>query len=155
MSSVVTTATDRCDEDVDSLARQLSVPALEHLRLGAERYEAFRRAYPFRIRQERRTITLDSVGKPRRVRQADERARSEDWGESYRARGPRRRVGRLGFHRFGDEPVAPRRVCVGGTSTGRYADAPRGLHDVHVALARHRDSGMNRRRVVASPATTR
>ncbi|MDQ3950798.1 MAG: carboxypeptidase-like regulatory domain-containing protein, partial [Gemmatimonadota bacterium] len=83
LPSVVTTGTDRCDEDVDSLARQLSVPALEHLRLGAERYEAFRRAYPFRIRQERRTITLDSVGKPRRVRQADERAWSEDWGESY------------------------------------------------------------------------
>jgi hypothetical protein len=83
LPNVVTTATDRCDEEVDSLAKRLSVPALEHLRFGAERYEAFRRAYPFNVRQERRTITLDSVGKPRRVRQNHERARSEDWGEPY------------------------------------------------------------------------
>jgi hypothetical protein len=84
LPSVVTTATDRCDEDVDSLARRLSLPALEHLRLGAERYEAFRRAYPFHVRQTRRTISIDSAGKPKHVRQVEERARSEDWGEPYR-----------------------------------------------------------------------
>ncbi len=83
LPGVVTTATDRCDEEVDSLAKRLSVPALEHLRLGAERYDAFRRAYPFRVRQERRTITVDSLGKPKHVRQNHERARSEDWGEPY------------------------------------------------------------------------
>lgn len=94
LPSVVTTATDRCDHEVDSLARMLSVPALEHLRLGAERYEAFRRAYPFRVRQERRTITLDSLGKPKAVRQAQESAWSENWGERY---DPRRIVERTAF----------------------------------------------------------
>jgi hypothetical protein len=84
LPGVITTATDRCDEEVDSVGRVLSLPALEHLRLGAERYEAFRHAYPFRIRQERRTITLGVDGKPKAIRLAEERARSEDWGEPYR-----------------------------------------------------------------------
>jgi hypothetical protein len=61
LAASVTTATDRCHTEPDSVSKALSVPALDHIRLGAERYEAFRRAYPFRVQIERRTIRLDDL----------------------------------------------------------------------------------------------
>jgi hypothetical protein len=130
LPSVVTTATDRCDEEVDSLAKRLSVPALEHLRLGAERYEAFRRAYPFNVRQERRTVTLDSAGKPRSVRQAEERARSENWGERYH---PRRIVLRtpLGF----SVPVLFVSALADPSFWERHCFVVRGVEDVRGSRA--------------------
>ena len=84
LSEVVTRAPSQCGgEDADSTAKMLSIPALEQLRLGAERYESFRKAYPFRIEQERRTITVGIDGKPMGVRRGHEQAQSESWGDRY------------------------------------------------------------------------
>ena len=93
LPEVVTREPSQCGgEDADSLAKMLSIPALEQLRLGAERYEAFRKAYPFRIEQERRTITVGIDGKPKAVRRGHEQAQSDSWGDRYQ---PGRIVERL------------------------------------------------------------
>jgi len=83
LPEVVTREARRCENEADSLAKARSLPALEQLRLGAERYEAFRKAYPFRIQQERRTILLEADGKKRLDRRNNEQANSDQWGVRY------------------------------------------------------------------------
>jgi hypothetical protein len=82
LPQVVTREARRC-ESSDSVGGPRAVPALEQLRLAAERYESFRRSRPFRVEVERRTITLNEDGKPRSVRQNKERVESNDWGDPY------------------------------------------------------------------------
>ena len=79
---IVTREAQRCEE-IDSAASFRAVPALEQLRLGAERYARFRESYPFRVDVERKTITLTEDGKPKSVRLDKEHANSEDWGDRY------------------------------------------------------------------------
>ena len=79
---VTTTDEHHCATD-DSSATRSAVAALEQLRLAADRYQDFRKQYPFRASMERRTITLDSDGKPRSVRVNKEDVRSNDWGDRY------------------------------------------------------------------------
>ena len=83
LPEVVTREAPRCEQDTDSLAKQASVFALEQLRLGAERFEAFRKAYPFRIRQERRTVRVGEDGKAKSVRSNFEEANGDRWGDPY------------------------------------------------------------------------
>jgi len=85
LPEVVTREPSQCagDDDRDSLAKVLSIPALEQLRVGAERFEAFRKTYPFRIEQERRTVTVGIDGKPKAVRRSKEQADSDEWGDPY------------------------------------------------------------------------
>src|SRR5262245_12997419 len=83
LPEVVTREASRCDNDADSLAKARSLPALGQLRLGAERYEAFRKAYPFRIQQERRTILLEADGQKTLDRRNNEEANSDQWGVRY------------------------------------------------------------------------
>ena len=84
LPEVVTRESSHCGSaGSDSLAKILSVPALEQLRLGAERYEAFRKAYPFQIEQERRTITVGVDSKPKAERRGTEHAESGTWGDRY------------------------------------------------------------------------
>lgn len=83
LPEVVTREPSHCGDEPDSLAKLLSIPALEQLRLGAERYETFRKAYPFQIQQERRTITVGGDGKPKFVRRNKEQAESDTWGAPY------------------------------------------------------------------------
>jgi hypothetical protein len=83
LPQVVTREARRCGDTSDSLAKFRSLPALEQLRVGAERYGAFRKAYPFRVKQERRSVTVTVDGKPRSVRQATEEVNSDDWGDPY------------------------------------------------------------------------
>jgi len=79
---VSTTEERRCTS-IDSATTQSAASALEQLRIAADRYHDFRNQYPFRVRQERRTITLDSSGKARTVRAHKEDATSDEWGDPY------------------------------------------------------------------------
>ena len=80
-----TTAVNRCDMPVDPATQELSLAALARLRLAAEQYGQFRRSFPFEVRSERRTVFFDAqggvTGKPKI---ANERTRSERWGDPYR-----------------------------------------------------------------------
>jgi len=82
LPQVLTREERRC-ESSDTVGGSRAVPALEQLRLAAERYESFRRSRPFRVEVERRTITLNEDGKPRSVRRNKERVDSDDWGDPY------------------------------------------------------------------------
>ena len=84
LPDVATRATSACATEGDSVAKLLSVVALGQLRMGAERYDAFRKAYPFQIRQNRRTVRFHPNGTARQIREETEQARSDDWGERYR-----------------------------------------------------------------------
>ena len=72
-----------CSTDADATTKALAVLALGQLSMGAERYEAFRRAYPFEIRQKRRTIRFNLNGTARQITENTEEAHSKDWGERY------------------------------------------------------------------------
>jgi len=84
LGPVVTHARVSCDSTVDTLAARLAAPALEQLRLGAGRYDEFRRAYPFRVTVERRTVHPDRDGTVHRVLVQREETTSERWDEPYR-----------------------------------------------------------------------
>ena len=84
LPDVTTLATSSCAPDGDPVARTLSALALGQLRMGAERYETLRKTYPFHITQKRRTVRYFADGKPREIREGNERASSDDWGERYR-----------------------------------------------------------------------
>ena len=84
LPEVVTTDAGRCATDAEPAAKLLSVSVLEQLRASAERYEAFRRAYPFRVEQERRTLQLEVDGKPHKALSRREHAYSDRWGDVYR-----------------------------------------------------------------------
>jgi hypothetical protein len=77
-------AVHRCDALSDSSSQQLALLALGQLRLAAEHYEQFRRAYPFEMKAERRTVLVGADGRPRRVQVNQERERSDRWGDPYR-----------------------------------------------------------------------
>jgi hypothetical protein len=77
-------ARHQCDALPDSTARELALLALGQLRLAAEHYEQFRRAYPFDMRGERRTVLVGPDGRPKQVRVTRERESSDRWGDPYR-----------------------------------------------------------------------
>jgi hypothetical protein len=79
---IVSRETQRCDA-TDSAATFRAFPALEQLRLGAERYERFRNVHPFRVEVERRTVTLNGDGKPKSVRRNTGEADALEWGDPY------------------------------------------------------------------------
>lgn len=79
----VTTRESGCSPNADSVTKALSVLALSQLSMGAERYDAFRRAYPFEMRQLRRTLRFNLDGSTRDVRESTEQATSAEWGERY------------------------------------------------------------------------
>lgn len=79
-------AIDRCDQRTDSATQDLSLFALSQLRLAAEHYDQFRRAYPFMMRGERHTYTFSRrPGVPTREVVSRERESSANWGDPYRA----------------------------------------------------------------------
>ncbi len=96
LPAVQTTTTNACQTETNPVAALLSASVLEQLRAGAERYEQFRRAYPFRVRQERRSGNLTPSGDVKPTRANVETEHSDNWGERYV---PNRVVerGRFGF----------------------------------------------------------
>ena len=77
-------STSRCVNDADEASRLLSVTVLEQLRQGAEKYEQFRRSYPFEAAIERRTTAPSIKGATPRVVRKKERFSSGSWEEKYR-----------------------------------------------------------------------
>jgi hypothetical protein len=84
LPGVVSRASSGCPADPDTAAALRSAAALEQLRAGAERYETFRRAYPFRVRLERRTAPLGPDGRPARIVRSVEETDDTRWGDGYR-----------------------------------------------------------------------
>jgi hypothetical protein len=84
LPKVFTTARRDCDTETDLDARLLSASVLEQLRLSAERYERFRKAYPFKVHVIRRTAQMARDGVTPRLTEGKESARSEEWGDPYR-----------------------------------------------------------------------
>jgi hypothetical protein len=77
-------AIDRCDLRTDSATQELSLYALSQLRLAAEHYDQFRRAYPFTVQAERRTVVFSrrAFVRPRETL-TRERTSSSEWGDRY------------------------------------------------------------------------
>ena len=83
LPNVATRAPAKCVADGDAASRALAAVALGQLQMSAERYESFRKAYPFRIKQKRRTIHFNANGTARDVREGTEEETSTQWGERY------------------------------------------------------------------------
>ena len=83
LSKVTTLAVNECGTASDSAAGAVSAAVLAQLRLGAERYDTFRRAYPFSVWVERRTTQRDSIGNLVNVPLITAVEESERWGNSY------------------------------------------------------------------------
>ena len=77
-------AMSKCITESDSESRALSVAVLEQLRQGAEKYEQFRRSYPFEARVPRRTVFLNSPRKRLAVAADTLNFESDDWETKYR-----------------------------------------------------------------------
>jgi hypothetical protein len=78
-------STSECSVDADAESKLLAIAVLEQLREGAERYEAFRKAFPFRVSVERRTAPINPDGTARQVIRSEGNVESDRWGEPYRA----------------------------------------------------------------------
>ena len=77
-------ATSHCVTTEDSAAQALSVAVLDQLKQGAEKYNEFRRLYPFEASVERRTARVPESGPVKRIIRANETFRSETWDQAYR-----------------------------------------------------------------------
>ena len=83
LPAVRTKVASACAPPADEAAAQLSAMALEQLSLSAERYDAFRRDYPFRAIVKRRTATVGPNGKVTRFVESTGEVQSENWGDRY------------------------------------------------------------------------
>jgi hypothetical protein len=85
LPKVTTQAINTCGAASDSVSGAVSASVLAQLRLGAERYDAFRRAYPFNVWVERSTTQRDSEGNMVEDPLTTAEEESERWGNSYSA----------------------------------------------------------------------
>jgi hypothetical protein len=76
--------TSHCPTSHDSAALALSVSVLEQLKQGAEKYDRFRRLYPFETTVERRTAAVPANGVIARIIASKETYRSDNWEAHYR-----------------------------------------------------------------------
>ena len=76
-------ATSRCST-TDTTSLDLSVAVLDQLKQGAEKYNEFRKTYPFEATVERRTAAIPKTGNVRRVVVNKEKFRSENWESRYK-----------------------------------------------------------------------
>ena len=81
LPQVVTKAEARCTVQ-DSASMAFSRSTMELLRFGAEQYNSFRAAYPFRVSLVRRTVR-SAVFEGPRAEEAPESAESESYGDPY------------------------------------------------------------------------
>ncbi len=77
-------AISHCTAATDSGSLDQSVAALDQLKQGAEKYDQFRRLYPFEATIIRRTATVPPNGDIKRIVDRKEKFRSEDWELAYR-----------------------------------------------------------------------
>lgn len=95
LPAVTTTAARDCPL-LDAATAPLAYWSLEQLQEGAARYESFRRSYPFRVTNERRTSEQARPDARPRETRSTERNNSDAWGERYRP-GQVVRFGSLGY----------------------------------------------------------
>ena len=81
--SPVRATSARCSIDADSASRLVSASALSQLQASAEKWESFRRAYPFDAEIERRTAYVNGASTPRRIEREKETLRSDDDQDRY------------------------------------------------------------------------
>jgi hypothetical protein len=77
-------ATSHCVTTADSASLATSVAVLDQIQQGAEKYNEFRRLYPFEASVDRRTAAIPTRGPVKRVVEAKEKFRSENWETAYR-----------------------------------------------------------------------
>jgi hypothetical protein len=77
-------STSRCSTSADSASRDLSLAELDQLKQAAEKYDQFRRQFPFEATVERRTAAVEPNGSVKRIIAAKEKFRSENWEAPYR-----------------------------------------------------------------------
>ena len=84
LPQVVVRAERRCKDRGDPRRVALSEASMELLRFGAEQFDNFRRAYPFDISMERRTMPNAPSGRtPANVRAETDTTPSQRWGDRY------------------------------------------------------------------------
>jgi hypothetical protein len=78
-------ATSHCSGSAtaDSGSLDLSVSALDQLKQGAEKYDQFRRHYPFEAKVERRTAAIPEEGDLKRIAVSIEKFKSDSWESEY------------------------------------------------------------------------
>jgi hypothetical protein len=77
-------AISHCSTGADSASLDLSLAVLDQLKQGAEKYDQFRRHYPFEATVERRTAAVPSKGDLGRIVATREKFQSENWEPPYR-----------------------------------------------------------------------
>ena len=77
-------AISHCSTGADSASLDLSLAVLDQLKQGAEKYDQFRRHYPFEATVERRTAAVPPKGDLGRIVATREKFQSENWEPPYR-----------------------------------------------------------------------
>ena len=79
-------ATSHCSNSTaaDSGSLDLSVSTLDQLKQGAQKYDQFRRHYPFEAKVERRTAAIPEKGDLKRIAVSTEEFKSDSWESEYR-----------------------------------------------------------------------
>lgn len=77
-------STSHCASAADSASLNASMSELEQLRQAAEKYDQFRRLFPFEATIERRTAVVPTNGVVKRITAVKEKFRSENWQEPYK-----------------------------------------------------------------------
>lgn len=79
----VARAPSSCALAGDSSSRDLSLLALDQLRLAAEHYDDFKRAYPFRVFTHTRSVPVPRGGRRLKIQEHDALVNADDWGDRY------------------------------------------------------------------------
>ena len=77
-------ATSRCSTTQDTASLDLSLAVLDQLRQGAEKYNEFRRLYPFELTVERRIAAVPPEGEEPKVFANTEKYRSDKFEARYK-----------------------------------------------------------------------
>ncbi len=77
-------STSHCATPADSASLDVSLSELDQLKQAAEKYDQFRRLFPFDATVERRTAAIPRNGIVKRITTAREKFRSENWEMAYR-----------------------------------------------------------------------
>jgi hypothetical protein len=77
-------ATSRCSTQVDTTRLGFSATALSQLKQAAEKYNEFRRSFPFEASMERRSAAIPATGEIKRIVVSEEKFASEKFDARYR-----------------------------------------------------------------------
>ena len=78
------TSTSHCITTADSASLDLALSELDQLKQAAEKYDQFRKLFPFEAIVERRTAAIPRMGIVKRITSTKEKFRSENWQVAYK-----------------------------------------------------------------------